>query len=94
MQAVLGPCIHGCCNEFGADLLGAFTARYGSQVAATTSWGAPSLHLPAVVTAALAEAGVDVLDLSRCTRCSTHWYSHRRGDAGRQVMTVRMMETR
>lgn len=93
VDAVLGPCIHGCCNEFGADLLAQFVARFGPQVAAATTWGAPSLHLPAVVGAALAEVGVAVRDESSCTRCSTSWFSHRRGDAGRHVMCVRMMVT-
>lgn len=93
-RAVLGPCIHGCCNEFGADLLDEFAARYGTHVMSSTTWGTPSLHLPAVVTAALAEVGVEVLDRSTCTRCTPGWYSHRRGDAGRHVMTVRMMEAR
>ena len=91
LQAVLGPCIHGCCNEFGADLLEQFVRRFGPRVAATTTWGTPSLHLPAVVAAALAEVGVSVRDESSCTRCSTSWFSHRRGDAGRHVMCVRMM---
>ena len=95
VTAVLGPCIHGCCYEFGPDLLDRFVRRFGPQVAATTTWGTPSLHMPAVVAAALAEVGVDLLHnagTASCTRCSTSWYSHRRGDAGRHVMTVRMME--
>ncbi|MFZ4718433.1 MAG: polyphenol oxidase family protein [Ilumatobacteraceae bacterium] len=93
--AVLGPCIHGCCNEFGADLLARFVDRFGPQVAATTTWGTPSLHLPAVVRAALDAAGVDeVIEATACTRCDERWFSHRRGDAGRHVMCVRMMEAR
>jgi polyphenol oxidase len=95
VQAVLGPCIHPCCNEFGADLLEQFTDRFGPAVAATTSWGAPSLSLPAVVRAALEEAGVehaDLTSLSSCTRCQPdRYFSHRRGQLQRQVMTVRMM---
>jgi hypothetical protein len=94
-QAVLGPCIHPCCNEFGADLLARFVDRFGPQVAATTTWGTPSLHLPAVVRAALDAAGVDeVIEATACTRCDERWFSHRRGDAGRHVMCVRMMEAR
>ncbi len=91
IDAVLGPCIHGCCNEFGPDLLEQFVRRFGPQVASTTTWGTPSLHLPAVVAAALDEVGVAVRDESVCTRCSTSWFSHRRGDVGRHVMCVRMM---
>jgi hypothetical protein len=92
VHAVLGPCIHGCCYEFGDDLLARFVERYGPQVSATTTWGTSSLHMPAVVAAALAEVGVAVdVDRSVCTRCTDRWFSHRRGDAGRHVMTVRMM---
>ena len=90
--AVLGPCIHGCCNEFGPDLLAEFEQQFGPEVRATTSWGAPSLHLPAVVAAACGELGVDVVDRSVCTRCDpSRWFSHRRGDLGRQVVAACLM---
>ncbi len=93
VEAVLGPCIHSCCNEFGTDLLQRFVERCGPDVAGTTSWGTPSLDLPAVVRAALAEVGVPLADLSSCTRCHPErYFSHRRGQLQRQVMTVRMME--
>lgn len=89
LAAVLGPCIHGCCNEFGADLLAQFVDRFGPEVAARTSWGTPSLHLPAVVAAALAEVGVPVRDIGACTRCHPErWFSHRRGQSERHVCTL------
>ena len=92
VRAVLGPCIHGCCNEFGADLLDEFERRFGPAVRGVTSWGTPSLHLPAVIAAACAELGVEVLDRSTCTRCDGgRWFSHRRGDAGRQVVAACLM---
>ncbi len=92
VEAVLGPCIHSCCYEFGADDLHRVVARYGEQVRSTTREGAPALSMPAVVKAALAEVGVSLDVLSECTRCSpTEFYSHRRGDRGRQVMTVSAM---
>jgi YfiH family protein len=91
LTAVLGACIHGCCNEFGPELLEQFVQRFGPQVAASTTWGTPSLHLPAVVSAALGEVGVGVLDIGECTRCHPQrWFSHRRGQAQRQVCTVIM----
>lgn len=94
-QAVLGPCAHACCYEFGADLLHRFVGRFGAAVAGTTTWGTPSLSMPHVVRASLAEVGVSVTDLSECTVCHPdRWFSHRRGQAQRQVMTVRMMEAR
>ena len=93
VSAVLGPCIHSCCNEFGAELLEQFVHRFGADVAGTTAWGTPSLDLPAVVRSALAEVEVPVTDLSSCTRCHPEQYfSHRRGQLQRQVMTVRMMQ--
>ena len=95
VRAVLGPCIHGCCYEFGTDDLATMVDRFGASVAAVTRDGAPSLHMPAVVAAALAPLGVELIDLSDCTRCSGgRWFSHRAGDAGRQVMTVRKMAGR
>lgn len=87
--AVLGPCIHECCYEFGADDLRRMVERYGAGVASTTTWGTFALSMPKVVTAALAEVGVGVQSLSECTRCAPEvFYSHRRGERGRQVMTV------
>lgn len=88
--AVLGPCIHACCYEFGPQLLQQFEARFGAQVVGTTTWSTPALHMPAVVAAACAEVGVPLLDRSSCTGCHPElFYSHRvRGQRGRQVMTV------
>lgn len=91
LRAVVGPCIGPCCNEFGADLLRTFRDRFGPHVASTTTWGAPSLDLPAVVVAALAEWHVPVTMLWVCTRCDPRFFSHRRGELGRQVMTVQRM---
>jgi hypothetical protein len=92
VDAVLGPCIHPCCYEFGQTDLQTVVDRHGLSVAAFTTWGTPSLSMPAVVESALAEVGVGVSLMSSCTRCSPDTYfSHRRGDKGRQVMTVTAM---
>lgn len=90
VRAILGPCIHACCYEFGTDLLEQFAARFGSHVVGTTSWGSPALHMPAVVAAACTEVDVPLLDNSVCTGCHPElFYSHRtREQRGRQVMTV------
>lgn len=95
VQALLGPCIHPCCYEFGAADLAQFVERFGPGVAAHTAWGTPALDLPAVVHHALAEVGVGVTDLGGCTGCRDDlWFSHRRrGQASRQVMTVRRVPT-
>jgi hypothetical protein len=91
VTAVLGPCIGPCCYEFGEDLLTRFVDRFGPGVASRTTWGTPSLSMPAVVRASLAESGVEVCALGGCTRCDRRWFSHRRGEEGRHVMTVHMM---
>lgn len=90
LAAVLGPCIHPCCYEFGADDLAAMVARFGAQVASTTAWGTPALDMRAVVRAALGEADVALDDRSLCTGCHAElFFSHRRrSDLGRQVMTI------
>ena len=95
VAAVLGPCIHPCCYEFGAADLRRFIARYGPQVAGTTSWGTPALDMPAVVRAALAEVAVELADRSECTGCADgRFFSHRRrGQRGRQVLTVQKRAT-
>jgi copper oxidase (laccase) domain-containing protein len=92
VEAILGACIGPCCYEFGAADLARMVERYGSEVSATTDWGTPSLSMPAVVRAALAEVGATLRDESECTMCHPErWFSHRRGQHGRQVMTVRAM---
>ncbi|MGB8858935.1 MAG: polyphenol oxidase family protein, partial [Ilumatobacteraceae bacterium] len=90
VRAYLGPCIHPCCYEFGAADLQMFVGRFGSQVAGSTAWGAAALDMRAVVASALAEVGVEMVDVSRCTGCfAEHYYSHRRRrQAGRHVMTI------
>lgn len=96
ITAHLGPCIHPCCYEFGAADLARFTGRFGPQVAGTTTWGTPSLDMPTVVAACLTAAGATPdTRLTGCTRCTPgRWFSHRRGDAGRHVVTVVKMASR
>jgi copper oxidase (laccase) domain-containing protein len=50
--------------------------------------------MPDVVRVALAAIGVSLQRLGGCTRCDRRWFSHRRGDTGRQVMTVRLLAGR
>jgi YfiH family protein len=91
VQAVLGPCIHAECYEFGATDLARMRARFGEGVAATTSNGTRALDVPAAVRAALARANVDdVIDVDACTACSPDGYfSHRaRGDRERQALVI------
>jgi len=89
VRAVLGPCIHPCCYEFGGEDLARLVERFGPGVAGRTRGGAPALDVPAAVAAALREVGVDLEDRSCCTGCGGPWFSHRaRGERGRQVMAV------
>jgi YfiH family protein len=92
LRAVVGPCIHACCYEFGAADLDRVAARYGDGVRATTASGRRALDLPAAVTAALAAIPNAEMTAahSACTGCGTPpMFSHRaRGDTTRQAMVV------
>ncbi len=90
VQALVGPCIHGHHNEFGARDLDRLVRRFGDGVRARTEAGRPAFDLPAGVAAALAGAGVGrVDDVGICTACSGDLFSHRRdGVTGRQAMVV------
>ncbi len=88
-QAVLGPCIRARCYEFGSDELDQLADRYGSAVRSTTAWGSPALDLAAGVGAACTGLGVQLLDQSVCTACSSNHWSHRaRADSGRQALVA------
>jgi polyphenol oxidase len=96
VHAVLGPAIGGCCYEVPAELQLEVALR-APAARARTSWGTPSLDLPAAVVEQLRAAGVmDVDRVAGCTRCgSGTWFSHRAAtDAesapGRQAGVVRL----
>lgn len=88
VSAILGPCIHPECYEFGETELDRLAASLGRSVVGTTRWGTPALDLPAAVAASLGPGvPLDVIDV--CTACDTGLYSHRaRGDTGRQAAVV------
>jgi YfiH family protein len=91
VDAVLGPCIHAECYEFGPDDLAAVAAVLGDDVRGVTAAGRPALDVPAAVRAAAAHAGVRrVDDVGLCTSCDdTRWFSHRaRAETGRQAAVV------
>jgi YfiH family protein len=90
LRAVLGPCIHPECYEFGAADLDAVAARLGDGVRAVTTNGSPALDVPAAVAAALEQAGaVQLDDLDVCTACSDDYFSWRaRGELARQAMVT------
>lgn len=91
LRAVIGPSIGGCCYE----IPGAMRDDVATSVpvaASTTTWGTPSLDLPAAVETQLLEAGVgEVRRVGGCTRCDSEgrWFSHRADPrTGRQLGLV------
>jgi YfiH family protein len=92
IEAVLGPCIHAGCYEFGAGDLDAVAARFGDTVRATTDAGTPALDVPAAVRAALAGVGIapaGITDVDVCTACSAEHFSWRaRREQQRQAVVV------
>jgi polyphenol oxidase len=89
LVAAIGPAIRGCCYEVPAEMQAAVVAA-APAAEATTTWGTPSLDLPAAVAEQLREAGVaEVRDQGSCTRCDERYFSHRRDPlTGRQVGVV------
>ena len=94
--AYLLSAIGSCCYEFGREELALMVDRFGTAVTASTTWGVPSLSMPAVVAAACTAGGSGFVDLSHCTHCSRSgnepvWFSHRRGDRGRHVVAAKLV---
>lgn len=86
--AAIGPSIRGCCYEV-EDWLRAEVVADHPAAHAETTWGTPSLDLPAAVAARLGDLGVEVHDDGDCTHCDARWFSHRRDPAsGRQAGLV------
>lgn len=79
VRAAVGPGIGPCCFEVGPEVLAQFSGR-----AARTSWGSPSVDLPAAIEAAL--DGLEVWIAPECTMCGTGYRSYRRDrSSDRQV---------
>jgi len=91
LTAWLGPSVCGGCYEVPQQLQDD-VAAVEPESRATTSWGTPSLDVAAGVRAQLARDGVEVVDLSRCTRESPDLFSYRRDGprSGRQAGIVRI----
>lgn len=89
IQARIGPCISPAHYEFGAAELDRVAAWYGGAVRGVTADGAPALDLVAGVRAALATAGVEVVDdhPPACTAAEPdRYFSFRaRAETGRQA---------
>jgi purine-nucleoside/S-methyl-5'-thioadenosine phosphorylase / adenosine deaminase len=82
LAAVVGPGIGPCCYEVGADIAGAYRARFGPAAVRGRN-----LDLWTVVERVLHDAGVESVErVDICTACSADFFSHRRdgGVTGRQ----------
>ncbi len=88
--AGLGPCIGPCCYEFSVPDLDALVSSCGPEVRGVTTWGSPSLDLPAAVRGQLSLCGASlVVEAGTCTMCAAGFFSHRaRGDEARQALFV------
>jgi YfiH family protein len=81
MRAVLGPAIGPCCYEVGEEVAREFPGCMAGR----------RLDLPGAVRAGLAAAGIPPASIGPagpCTLCGEGWFSHRRGDPGRQVLAA------
>jgi copper oxidase (laccase) domain-containing protein len=79
--AVLGPCIHPCCYEFGAADLELVAHGVGvspSDVTGSTGWGTRALDVPAAVRSGLARRAIEIDVAGACTGCDRRFRSHRR----------------
>ena len=94
VDAVIGPCIHPECYEFGTEELARVAAVAGPDVRAHTTDGGPALDLRAGIAHVLGSRGVVLVPSpwdDDCTSCTAGYWSHRaRGDKGRQAMVVWM----
>jgi hypothetical protein len=90
ITAWIGPHVCGRCYEVPRRLQDE-VAGVEPATRATTSWGTPSLDIGAGVLAQLERAGVETVDLSRCTMESPDLFSYRRQGAGsgRQAGLIR-----
>jgi YfiH family protein len=91
LTAWVGPSVCGRCYEVPQQMQDD-VAGVEPVSRATTSWGTPSLDVAAGVRAQLEREGVDVVDLSRCTRESPDLFSYRRDGprSGRQAAMIRI----
>lgn len=85
----LGPAICGRCYEVSADVARALTGGAAPSAARAAS-GRPHIDLRALISAQAREAGVTRMTTSHwCTRCdNARFFSHRAGDAGRQLAVL------
>lgn len=87
VRAAVGPSIRGCCYAVGDEVIVGVEA-----VAPGRSWlRGQQVDLAIANAEILAAAGVEVEVVGGCTRCGEGWYSHRAGDAERQVGAIGLL---
>ena len=86
--ALIGPAICGHCYEVPEHMASGSEAAMPG-IRARTSWGAPSLDLPAAASTQLRELGVRVLTDPRCTLEDSDLFSYRADSGcGRQALII------
>lgn len=80
ISAWLGPRVCGSCYEVPEEMRAEVSAVV-PEAHAETSWGTPALDIGAGVRAQLERAGVDVVDVARCTLEDGGLHSYRRDGA-------------
>jgi hypothetical protein len=96
LRAIVGPCIHAECYEFGRDDLARVVGVVGDTAAGVTAVGGCAMDLPAAVVSALQRSGVPAIDvIDECTACQPQrFFSHRaRAESERHVMVLWRSET-
>ena len=90
LRAAVGPAAGGCCYEVPEQLRAEVSAAVAASSSITT-WGTPSLDLPAGAIAVLRDLGVvQVRRVAACTVTDLRFYSYRRdGVTGRFAGVVR-----
>lgn len=84
LRAAVGPSIRGCCYTVGDEVIAGVAA-----VAPGRTWlDGRRVDLAEANRAILASEGVDVEVVGGCTRCGGRWWSHRAGDAERQLALI------
>ncbi len=96
--AVLGPCIHAECYEFGPAELEAVVRGIADDgdadgataaIAARTATGRPALDVPAAVAWGLRRHRIRLDTIGPCTACEPRWFSHRaRADTARHAVVA------
>ena len=88
IDALIGPAICGRCYEVPEHMVSESEAAMPG-IRARTSWGTPSLDLPAAASIQLREQGVRVLTDSRCTLEDSDLFSYRADSGcGRQALII------